>query len=503
MMAESSVPSAAPLSGGDNRTVWSVSELAAAVRQRLESGFAQIRVRGELGRVSQPGSGHLYLDIKEGQAVLAGVIWRPNAARLGLRPETGMEVICSGRLSSYAAQSRYQLVIEHMELAGQGALMAMLEARRRKLAAEGLFDAARKQALPFLPERIGVITSPTGAVIRDIAQRIGARFARPILLWPVRVQGESCPSEVARAIAGFNALEGARRPDVLIVARGGGSLEDLWGFNEEEVVRAAAASRIPLISAIGHESDIVLLDYAADMRAATPSAAAERVVPVRAELLHQTDSLALRLRQAVRRFVAHRRTALAGLARALVSPQDMLLARAQRLDELAARARQALQQYVQLVQARLTAVAARAPLSLLQARLKQAQARLDVRTRFLERAGAHALRVRAQRLGAAARALSLVSYESVLQRGFALVFAPDARLVRRARDAPRGTRLRLQLAAGEELAARSEGEARAAVRKKSVPPPPNGVNSAQRKAAQSDLFAPTGTEAGRKKGGET
>jgi exodeoxyribonuclease VII large subunit len=246
-------------------------------------------VRGEIGRLSRPRSGHVYLDLKDDRSVLASVIWKGVAARLAHAPEEGMEVVATGRLTTFPGQSKYQLVIEDLVPAGAGALMAMLERRRAALAAEGLFDEGRKRPLPFLPEVIGVVTSPSGAVIRDILHRLRDRFPRHVLIWPVAVQGAACAPEVARAIRGFNALpEGGAipRPDVLIVARGGGSLEDLWGFNEEAVVRAAAESVIPLISAVGHETDTTLIDYASDRRAPTPTAAAEMAVPVRLDLLN-------------------------------------------------------------------------------------------------------------------------------------------------------------------------------------------------------------------------
>ncbi len=260
-----------------------VSELSQSIKRSLEDTFGYVRVRGEVGRVSRPGSGHVYLDLKDDKAVLAAVIWKGTAGRLRFFPEQGMEVVVSGRITTFPGQSKYQIVIETLEPAGEGALMALLEERKKKLTAEGLFDEARKKPLPFLPAVIGVVTSPTGAVIRDILHRLADRFPRHVLVWPVRVQGESCAAEVAAGIAGFNALQRGGpipRPDLLIVARGGGSLEDLWGFNEEVVVRAAAASDIPLISAVGHETDWTLIDYAADWRAPTPTAAAERAVPV-------------------------------------------------------------------------------------------------------------------------------------------------------------------------------------------------------------------------------
>jgi len=294
-----------------------------------------VRVRGEISGFKRATSGHLYFALKDEEAKLDGVCWRGTAGRLAIAPEDGLEVIATGRISSYPGRSSYQLIIESLELAGEGALLKLLEERRKKLAAEGLFDPARKKALPFLPEVIGVVTSPTGAVIRDILHRLHDRFPRHVLIWPVLVQGEGAKDQIAAAIAGFNALApGGKipRPDLLIVARGGGSLEDLWAFNEEVVVRAAAASRIPLISAVGHETDTTLIDFAADMRAPTPTAAAEMAVPVRSELLVQVDSLARRSLACWQRGEEARRTELRAAMRALPAAEALLAVPRQRLD---------------------------------------------------------------------------------------------------------------------------------------------------------------------------
>ncbi|HEU0221046.1 MAG TPA: exodeoxyribonuclease VII large subunit, partial [Paracoccaceae bacterium] len=308
---------------GGNLPEYTVSELSSAIRRNLEAGFPHVRVRGEVGRVSRPSSGHLYLDLKDERAVLAAVIWKATLPTLATPPEEGMEVVATGRLTTFPGQSRYQLVIESLAPAGLGALMVLLERRKAALAAEGLFDQARKKPLPFLPEVIGIITSPSGAVIRDILHRLRDRFPRPVLVWPVTVQGEKCAPEVTAAIRGFNALPAGGpipRPDLLIVARGGGSVEDLWGFNEESVVRAAAESAIPLISAVGHETDTTLIDFAADLRAPTPTAAAELAVPVRAELLSALAALEERRRRAAARSLSERRRRLGDLGRLLPRP---------------------------------------------------------------------------------------------------------------------------------------------------------------------------------------
>src|ERR1700726_2164337 len=311
-----------------------VSELSAALKRTIEDGFGYVRVRGELGNVKYHSSGHVYLDLKDDRACIAGIIWRTTAPRIKIKLEAGLEVVVTVRITTYPGQSKYQIVIETLEPAGLGALMALVEERKKKLTAEGLFDAARKQLLPFLPNVIGVVTSPTGAVIRDILHRLADRFPRHVLVWPVRVQGEGSADEVAAAIRGFNALpEGGAipRPDLLIVARGGGSLEDLWSFNEEIVVRAAAESMIPLISAVGHETDITLIDFAADKRAPTPTAAAEMAVPVKAELIARIDGLARRSLACWMRGQDHRRTELRAAARALPTAETLLGIPRQRL----------------------------------------------------------------------------------------------------------------------------------------------------------------------------
>ncbi|MGV6848525.1 MAG: exodeoxyribonuclease VII large subunit [Marinibacterium sp.] len=335
---------------GENAPEFTVSELSGAVKRVIEGEFGHVRVRGEVGRVSRPKSGHLYLDLKDDRSVLAGVIWKGTAGRLAALPEEGMEVIATGRLTTFPGQSRYQIVIDDIRPAGMGALMAMLEKRRAALAAEGLFDAARKKDLPFLPEVIGVVTSPSGAVIRDILHRLRDRFPRKVLIWPVAVQGEKCAPEVVRAIEGFNRLTpgGALpRPDLLIVARGGGSVEDLWGFNDEQVVRAAAASDIPLISAVGHETDTTLIDHAADRRAPTPTAAAELAVPVRLELLAWTGDQGSRLTRALTSALTTRRQRLADLTRALPRRDTLLDGPRQRLDLAGARLPSALRGQLQ------------------------------------------------------------------------------------------------------------------------------------------------------------
>lgn len=344
---------------GSNAHEFTVSELSGAVRRSLEDQFGRVRVRGEIGRVSRPSSGHLYFDLKDDRSVLAAVTWKGQAAHLAQRPEEGMEVIATGRLTTFPGQSKYQLIVDQLEPAGLGALMAMLERRRRALAAEGLFDEARKRSLPDLPRVIGVVTSPSGAVIRDILHRLRDRFPTHVLIWPVAVQGEGCAPQVAAAIRGFNALPAAGaipRPDLLIVARGGGSLEDLWGFNEEAVVRAVAESDIPLISAVGHETDTTLIDFAADRRAPTPTAAAEMAVPVLADLAARIADLQARLLRTSRQRLDRPRQRLVDLARALGRPAALTEGPRQWLDLWGGRLEPALRG---LVRARRQQLAAR------------------------------------------------------------------------------------------------------------------------------------------------
>ncbi|SLN22239.1 exodeoxyribonuclease VII large subunit [Pseudooctadecabacter jejudonensis] len=318
-----------------NTPEFTVSELSGAVKRTIEGEFGQVRVKAEVGRVVRARSGHLYFDLKDDRNVLACTTWKGQVAQLSVTPEEGMEVVVQGRMTTFGSQSKYQLNATEVSVAGVGALMAMLEKRKKALDAEGLFAAERKQPLPFLPDIIGVVTSPTGAVIRDILHRLRDRFPRKVLVWPVAVQGQACAPQVARAIEGFNAMSpgGALpRPDVIIVARGGGSIEDLWGFNEEVVARAAAGSDIPLISAVGHETDTTLIDYVSDRRAPTPTAAAEMAVPVRMELVAAVDQMGARASRAVTESVAGRKQRVKDLWRAAPNPQQLADDAKQRYD---------------------------------------------------------------------------------------------------------------------------------------------------------------------------
>ena len=327
---------------GDNAGALSVSEISAALKRHVEAGFSHVRIRGEISGFKRAASGHLYLSLKDENARIDGVMWKGNAARLAFQAQDGVEVIATGKLTTYPGRSNYQIVIDQMEVAGEGALLALLEKLKAKLQAEGLFDASRKRPLPFLPRTIGVITSPTGAVIRDILHRLADRCPTRVIVWPVLVQGQGSAEQVASAVEGFSALQGADRPDLLIVARGGGSIEDLWGFNEERVVRAVAASTIPVISAVGHETDTTLCDFAADVRAPTPTAAAEMAVPVRAELLATLQSLGSRSLRCVHRYAERADERLAATARRLPTPDTLLGPQRQRIDDYGDRLRRGL-----------------------------------------------------------------------------------------------------------------------------------------------------------------
>jgi exodeoxyribonuclease VII large subunit len=403
-----------------NLSEYSVTEISHALKRTLEDRFGHVRVRGEISGYRGPhASGHCYFAIKDEGAKLDAIIWKGSFARLRARMQDGLEVVATGKISSYPQKSGYQIIVENIEPAGVGALMALLEERKRKLAAEGLFDAARKKPLPFLPRVIGVVTSPTGAVIRDILHRLNDRFPRHVMVWPVRVQGEGSAAEVAAAIQGFNRME--RRPDLIIVARGGGSLEDLWGFNEEIVVRAAAASEIPLISAVGHKTDTTLIDFAADWRAPTPTAAAERAVPVRSELLAQLATLAARHQRGLSRLMQERATRVTSAARALPRPDEILALARQRFDSAAGRLGQGLRANTQLHRAHFERVAGRLSLKATQQQVQRDRETLERHATAVGRAMRLLADRRHEALTTQAKLLASLSYKSVLGRGFALV----------------------------------------------------------------------------------
>ncbi len=370
-----------------NAPEFTVSELSSALKRTVEDAYGHVRVRGEISGFRGPhSSGHCYFALKDESAKIEAVIWKGVHSRMRFKPQEGLEVIATGKLTTYPGSSKYQIVIEAIEPAGIGALMALMEERKRKLGAEGLFDESRKQLLPWLPEVIGVVTSPTGAVIRDILHRLQDRFPRRVLVWPVKVQGEGSAEQVAAAIRGFNALPAGGkvpRPDLLIVARGGGSLEDLWSFNEEIVVRAAAESMIPLISAVGHETDITLIDFAADKRAPTPTAAAEMAVPVRAELFVEVSTLARRTMLCWQRAQESRRNELRAAARALPAASELLAVPRQRLDGAASALPRGLKANTHAHFRRFAAASAKLTLRVLHAQVSHAAQRLTINSERL------------------------------------------------------------------------------------------------------------------------
>src|SRR5271170_897514 len=417
-----------------NLTEYTVSELSLALKRSIEDEFGYVRVRGEVSGFKRHSSGHCYLALKDADAVLDAVCWRATAIRLPVKPEDGMEVVCTGRMTTFPGRSKYQLVIDTIELAGVGALLKLLEERRQRLAAEGLFAAERKKPLPYLPGVIGVVTSPTGAVIRDILHRLTDRFPRRVLIWPVAVQGEGAAAQVAAAIEGFNRLPSGGavpRPDLIIVARGGGSLEDLMAFNEEIVVRAAAASLIPLISAVGHETDTTLIDHASDRRAPTPTAAAEMAVPVRLDLIADLSGKSSRLSGGLARLLAERRLQLGGLARGLPDPQDLLGAAAQRLDDRSERLRLAILARFGAARQRLDLAASGLRPTALAADVARARDRFGDVERRLAAAMARALAAKRDATDNFAGRLATHSerHESLLARGYVVVRDAAERVV--------------------------------------------------------------------------
>lgn len=436
---------------GANVAEFTVSELSGAIKRSLEEGFGHVRLRGEISGFRGPhASGHSYFALKDDRAKIEAVIWKMTYARLKVKPEEGMEVIVQGKVTSYPGSSKYQIVIESLEPAGLGALMALLEERKRRFTAEGLFADERKRALPFLPSLVGIITSPTGAVIRDMLHGFNERFPTRVMVWPVRVQGETCAAEVANAIAGFNRLMGAPivRPDVLIVARGGGSLEDLWGFNEEIVVRAVAASAIPVISAVGHETDWTLIDLVADARAPTPTKAAEWAVPKFSDLDDATQSYGRRLKIAARRTLEHSRSDLRAAARGLPRLQDVLALPRQRFDACDKRLGRALLANTRAHHTRFARISARLHPGPILHRIAVSAERVGVQHGRAGQALRNLLQRRRQRLEGFDKLLSTLSYQSVLERGFALVRDAQGRAVRTVADAPAGARLEVELRDG-------------------------------------------------------
>jgi exodeoxyribonuclease VII large subunit len=435
---------------------YTVSELSAALKRTVEDAYQYVRVRGEIsGFRGVHSSGHAYFALKDAGARIEAVVWRLTLIRLRFKPVEGAEVIATGRLTTFPGQSKYQLIIDALAPAGVGALMALLEARKKALAAEGLFAEARKKPLPYLPRVIGVVTSPSGAVIRDVLHRLADRFPTRVILWPVRVQGETAAAEIAAAIAGFNALPllgRVPRPDVIIVARGGGSLEDLWAFNEEVVVRAAAASSIPLISGVGHETDVTLIDFASDRRAPTPSAAAEMAVPVRSDLVGSVDKCGGRLAAAILRRQEMARRDLRAAARALPRAEDLFALARRTFDEAAARLGQALLANTRAHHSAFDKAAGRLSLSGLERAVARGCERLQALVDRAQRAALRRIERAHALLDARDKLLEAVSYRAVLLRGFALVSDHEGNPMKSAVEVPRGKALDIEFHDGHVAA---------------------------------------------------
>ncbi len=452
---------------GDNSAALSITEISQALKRTVEDRFGYVKLRGELSGVKRAASGHLYCSLKDEKAVIDAVMWRGTTQRLAFVPEDGIEVIASGKITTYPGRSKYQIVMERMEIAGEGALLALLEKTRKRLEAEGLFAHERKRELPFIPRTIGVVTSPTGAVIRDILHRLADRFPSHVLVWPVLVQGQGAAEQVAAAVRGFGAMPEGERPDLLIVARGGGSIEDLWAFNEEVVVRAVAESPIPTISAVGHETDTTLCDYAADRRAPTPTAAAEMAVPVRAELANTLDDLGLRQRKTALRPVQLGRERLDARAQRLPKPEQLLQPQTQRLDDLSERLRRGLLDRAaegreKLAQLRL------AP-AVLQRNVREAKARLE-NVRLVTSLVTRPIAERQGRLDALARLAEQLHPEKPLARGYAMVLDAEGKAVTSRASALGKAQLDIRFADGD-LSVVPAGKKKASSPK---PKPPEG-----------------------------
>jgi exodeoxyribonuclease VII large subunit len=447
-----------------------VSELSAALKRTVEEAYPYVRLRGEVSGYRGPhSSGHCYFSLKDQNARIEAVIWKGNFGRMRFKPEEGLEVIASGKITTYPGSSKYQIVVESIEPAGVGALMALLEERKKKLAAEGLFDESRKRPLPFMPRVIGVVTSPTGAVIRDILHRLSDRCPCHVLVWPVRVQGETAAAEVAAAIAGFNALApGGKipRPDVLIVARGGGSLEDLWSFNEEIVARAAAESDIPLVSAVGHETDFTLIDFVSDRRAPTPSAAAEMVVPVRVELVATVGAHGARLVGSAGRFIQRLRAEVRGLARGLPTADTVLAMPRQRLDAVGERLARSLRANAHAHRVRFERASGRHSPRPLRAQIVHVRERIVALAVRSRRCVDVARDRRVARLETLTQLLNALGYHKVLERGFALVRDPDGHPLRSAAAVATNDPLDIEFADGRVAAVATSGTPR---RRKDTP----------------------------------
>ena len=444
----------------DNKSVWSLGELSQALKKTVEGAYDHIQIRAEVSQPKSYPSGHLYFTLKDGTDTLDAVCWKTVVGRLTSMPEEGLEVVVTGKLTTYSGRSKYQIVVQDVELAGEGALLKQLEERRKRLAAEGLFDADRKQLLPAMPRTIGVVTSPRGAVIKDILHRLGERFPVRVLVWPVLVQGEGAAGEIAAAIRGFDALHDSPLPsvpvpDMVIVARGGGSTEDLMAFNEEAVVRAAAECRLPLVSAVGHETDTTLIDHAADVRAPTPTAAAELATPVAADIQARINDLESRMVQRLQGKLETAASDIRNLGRALSDPGMLLESKGQRLDLAAAEMDMGMDTVLAALNERFSQTANR--LKTPSQRLAEVSERFTAAAQKLESSMDIRLERLDSRIGQAARLLEVSSFQNVLERGFALVVGPDGGIMRSASQLVEGTDVTLRFGDGQRGATLGKG----------------------------------------------
>ncbi len=428
-----------------NNPVYSVGEFSHVIKKLVETNFSYVRIRGEISRPSFPGSGHIYFTLKDTDGTIAAIIWKYTMPRLSIRPEEGMEVICTGKITTFAGQSKYQIIVDNMEVAGEGALLKMLEDRRKKLLAEGLFKQEHKKPIPYLPHIIGVITSPSGAVIKDILHRLSDRFPSYVYLWPVAVQGEGSAQQIANAIEKFNQFTdqtNIKKPDLLIVARGGGSLEDLWSFNEEIVVRAVFNSSIPVISAVGHETDTTLIDFVSDLRAPTPTGAAEKAVPVRDELITRIDELNLRLKTSFSNKLNNNKDRLNNLIRLLGKPDQIFDNKNQKLDFIYKDIENLFKNIFVEQKNKITQFTQRLiPPKVLINNLEAKQQLLDTKFKnYLE----NILTNKETKLNSLSQLLEASSFNRVLDRGFSLVIDNDGKPIKLSSDAPKNAKVKIK-----------------------------------------------------------
>ena len=423
----------------------SVSELSDSIKGLIEENFGYVRVRGEIGRVSNPASGHIYFDLKDNDSVISGIIWKGNASRLEIKPEEGLEVICIGKVTTYKGQSKYQIIIDKVEPAGIGALMALLEKRKKILEGEGLFSDNYKKSIPYIPTTIGVITSSSGAVIRDIIHRIEDRFPLNVIVWPVRVQGEKCPEEVIDAIEGFQLVDQSNipKPDIIIIARGGGSLEDLWGFNDEGVVRAAFNSKIPIISAIGHETDNTLLDLVADLRAPTPTAAAEKSVPVKVDLSNNLLDINSRLKSSILRKIKEKTDRNKTINMTFPSILKIIQYPQQRLDNINLRISLSLKSTINHFNQKFVSIAKLLKKDILILKAQNKNEYLKSKFQFLKSNFQSFIVSRENKLNLSTGILTALSHEKVLKRGFSIIKDADLKLIRSSKGLEKNQRLKV------------------------------------------------------------